>query len=399
MNKEEPIRSCGFSSHGSAAAAGAAQTSRVREIYSILHGMPEIAFQEEKTATFLAGQLAAAGYAVTTGVAGTGVVGVLRGAQPGPVLALRADMDALKHVVDGKECAIHSCGHDAHMAMVLCAAEEIAARKLATGTLKIFFQPAEEILRGAIGFVEAGVVDDVDAILGIHLRPEQEARKGQATPALCHGSSSRIAVTLEGLASHSARPHLGVNAINAAAAVINAVNALHMNPIVPHSIKVTQLHAGGPAANIIPDRAEMTIDVRAQKNQAMDELLKKAEAAIKGAAASVGARPEITIRRGAPAAEYSAEMVALAREAIIAVLGHDGLVPEIITPGADDFHFYAQRKPALKAAYVGLGCDLSPGLHHPQMRFDLTALHDGVQILQHAVRNFLGLAHQPNHVE
>jgi amidohydrolase len=363
--------------------------ARVQELYALLHAMPELGLQEVKTAAFLAEQLRTAGFAVQTGVAGTGVIGVLRGQKPGPVLALRADMDALKHLIDGKECAVHSCGHDAHSAMVLCVAEQAARRKLAAGTLKILFQPAEETLLGALGLVDAGAIADVDAIVGIHLRPEQEAKKGQATPALCHGASGRIETTIEGMAAHGGRPHLGVNAIDAAAAVVNAVNAIHMNPVVPSSIKVTKLLAGGAATNLIPDKAEMAMDVRAQENGLMQELLSKAEAAIANAAASVGAKARTRIKTGAPAAKYSEEMVELAQEAIVAVLGQAGLLPPIITPGAEDFHFYIQRKPTIKAAYIGLGCDLTPGLHHPQMKFDVGALINGVDILQHIVSKVL----------
>lgn len=366
-----------------------ATKARVEELYATLHGMPELGLKEAKTAAFLAEQLRKAGYEVATGVGGTGVVGVLRGDKPGPVLALRADMDALKHIVDGKECALHSCGHDAHSAMVLCAAEQAAKRKPATGTLKLLFQPAEETLLGALALIDAGAILDVDAIVGIHLRPEQEAKRGQATPALCHGASGRIEATIEGVAAHGARPHLGVNAIDAAAAVVNAINAIHMNPVVPHSIKVTKLLAGGAATNLIPDKAEMAMDVRAQQNGLMQELLKRAEAAIGNAAASVGAKVAIRVKPGAPAAEYSEEMIALAREAIVAVLGKGGLLAPIITPGAEDFHFYAKRKPTLKTAYIGLGCDLTPGLHHPRMNFDVGSLTNGVNILQHMVNRML----------
>jgi amidohydrolase len=366
-----------------------AAKARVEELYAILHAMPEPGLQEVRTAAFLAEQLSKAGYAVQTGVGGTGVIGVLRGQKPGPVLALRADMDALKHRIDGKECALHTCGHDAHSAMVLCAAEQAAKGRLASGTLKILFQPAEETLVGALGLIDAGAIADVDAIVGIHLRPEQEAKRGQATPALCHGASGRIEATIEGVTAHGGRPHLGINAIDAAAAVVNAINAIHMNPVVPHSIKVTKLLAGGAATNLIPDKAEMTMDVRAQTNGLMQELLRKAEAAIGNAAASVGAKAVTRIKPGAQAAEYTEEMVELAREAIVAVLGQAGLLPPIITPGAEDFHFYIKRKPTIKAAYIGLGCDLTPGLHHPQMKFEVGSLSHGVGILQHIVNRML----------
>jgi amidohydrolase len=363
--------------------------ARVQELYAILHGMPELGLQEVRTAAFLAEQLRNTGYAVQTGVGGTGVIGVLRGEKPGSVLALRADMDALKHMIGGQECAIHSCGHDAHSAMVLCVAEQAAKRKLASGTLKILFQPAEETIVGALALIDAGAIADVDAIVGIHLRPEQEAKKGRATPALYHGTSGRIETTIEGVAAHGGRPHLGVNAIDAAAAVVNAINAIHMNPVVPSSIKVTKLLAGGAATNLIPDKAEMTMDVRAQQNGLMKDLLNKAEAAIANAAASVGAKAVTRIKSGPPAAEYTEEMVELAREAIVAVLGKAGLLPPVITPGAEDFHFYIKRKPTIKAAYLGLGCDLTPGLHHPQMKFDVGSLINGVDILLYMVNRIL----------
>ncbi|MCX7780405.1 MAG: amidohydrolase [Negativicutes bacterium] len=365
--------------------------ARVEELYSILHGMPELGLKEIKTAAFLAEQLTKAGYEVQTGVGGTGVIGVMRGDAPGPVLALRADMDALHHIVNGIECAIHSCGHDAHSAMVLCVAEQAAKRKIAAGTLKILFQPAEETLQGAQGVIDAGAINDVDAIVGIHLRPGQEAKRGQATPALYHGASYIMETTIEGVTAHGARPHLGVNAIDAAAAVVNAINAIHMNPVVPTSIKVTKLHAGGAALNAIPDKAELAMDIRSQDNGLMEELLKRAERAIENAAASVGAKAVTKVKGGVPAAEYSEEIVELAREAIVAVLGKEGLLPPITTPGGEDFHFFVKRKPSIKAGYIGLGCNLSPGLHHPEMKFDTGALIDGVNILLYIVNKMVGL--------
>jgi amidohydrolase len=364
--------------------------TRVIERYTTLHGMPEVGGEEIRTAAFLAEQLTLAGYEIQTGIGGTGVAGILRGDKPGPTLALRADMDALHHIVNGKECAIHSCGHDAHSAMVLCAAEEAAQKGLAAGTLKILFQPAEEKLTGALGVIDDGAIDDVDAIVGIHLRPGQEAKLGQATPALYHGASYIMEASIEGITAHGARPHLGVNAIDAAAAVVNAINAIRMNPVVPCSIKVTKLLAGGAALNAIPDKANLAMDLRSQDNGLMDELIEKARRAIENAAASVGAKATVTVKGGVPGAEYSEEMVELAREAIVQVLGKEGLLPPITTPGGEDFHFFVKHKPSIKAGYIGLGCDLSPGLHHPEMKFDTGALDNGVNILLYIIQRMIG---------
>ncbi len=355
-----------------------------------LHAMPEVGFAEFRTSAWLAEQVLAAGYAVTTGVAGTGVVAVLRGGAPGPSVALRADMDALPHQVDGREVTVHSCGHDAHCAMVLAAARQLARTGIQRGTLTIIFQPGEETLFGATRMIEAGVLDGLDILLGIHLRPIQEARTGQATPALCHGAGTILAATLTGRPAHGARPHLGINAIDAAAAAINTVNTIYLDPMVPWSCKVTRMHAGGASPNIIPDKAELTMDLRAQRNDTMRALIERVEQAVHAGAATVGAVAETTVLGTIPSAVYAPEIVDLAREAIRAVLGPQGLLDPILTPGGDDFHHYVEAKPALKTGFIGLGCDLAPGLHDPAMSFDRSALAHGADILLHMVRKLLG---------
>ncbi|MDR3560601.1 MAG: M20 peptidase aminoacylase family protein [Negativicutes bacterium] len=366
-------------------------SSRVNELWDDLHAMPEVGFEEIKTSGYLAEKLRAAGYQVRTGVGGTGVVGTLQSVNPGKVVALRADMDALAHTIAGKDCALHSCGHDAHSAMVLTVAEEIGRRGLKSGTLKILFQPAEEILGGALKMVDDGAIDDVDVLLGIHLRPIQEAKLGQATPALYHGSSYIMEANLKGMAAHGARPHLGVNVIDAAAAVIGAVNAIHMNPTIPSTVKVTKLQAGGAALNAIPESAYMALDLRSQENPLMEELIKKTTRAIEAGAATVGAEATIKVKGGVPAAEYDKEMIELARRAITAVLGSEGLLEPIVTPGGEDFHYFVKKKPSLQTGYLGLGCDLTPGLHHPEMKFDHAALENGVKILLHMVGELVSL--------
>ena len=367
-------------------------TTRVNEVWSFLHTIPEIGFEEFKTAAYLAEELGKAGYAVKTGIGGTGVIGMLDSGYPGPTVALRADMDALAHIIDKQECAIHSCGHDAHAAIVLTVAEKIAKTGIKKGKLKIFFQPAEEKLFGALRTIEDGVIDDVDILLGIHLRPIQEAKLHQATPALCHGASYIMEAEIQGEACHGARPHLGVNAIDGAAAVVNAINAIHVNPVIPSTVKVTKLQAGGAALNAIPDKAHMAFDLRAQNNVIMKELQDKVSRAIEGGAATVGASADIKLVGGCPAAEYNDEIIALAKEAIAAVLGEQGLLEPITTPGGEDFHFFVKHKPSLKTGYIGLGADLTPGLHSPAMAFDQRALLNGVNILIYMVNQLVGIA-------
>ena len=213
---------------------------------------------------------------------------------------------------------------------------------------------------------------------------------GQATPALYHGSCYFMEATIAGRTAHGARPHLGVNAIDAAAAVVNAVNAIHLNPVMPWSCKVTKLHAGGAALNVIPDKAEMAMNMRTQQNDVMEMLIEKAKKAVEAGAATVGATAETSVKVGVPGAEYDPEIIELAREAIRAVLGEKGLLDPIVTPGAEDFHYFARSKPGLKAGYIGLGCNLTPGLHDPTMKFDRSAMIHGTEILLHMSRKLLG---------
>lgn len=247
----------------------------VVEIWNELHRMPEPGMKEFKTGDFLADALEKLGYEVTRGVGKTGVVGVVRGNEPGPVVMLRADMDALPFKnEDGSIEYVHACGHDSHSAMVLTAAAELAD-KVKKGTLKILFQPAEETLEGALAVMKDGAIDDVDIALGLHVRPVQDIPAGTCCAAVRHSASTFLCVEIEGKSAHAARPHLGVNCAEAAALITNAICAIKMNPALTWSCKVTSISAVSSASNIIPDRGELVLDVRAQTNELMDELLEK----------------------------------------------------------------------------------------------------------------------------
>lgn len=363
--------------------------TRVLEIYDALHQIPEVGFEEVKTSAYLAEKLESFGYEVTRGYGGTGVVGKLQGKEEGPKVGFRADMDALGHEIDGQKMAIHSCGHDAHSAMALAAAEAIALKGVERGEVQILFQPAEECLFGAVRMIEDGAGKDLDMLFGIHLRPGQEAKMGQITPALHHGASYVVKAHLEGKTAHGARPHLGINAIHAASAVIQAVLAIYTDPIIPSSIKATQIQGGGPVANAIPASASITFDVRSRQNEAMESILGKMKAAIEQGAAAVGAKGTMEVVGGVPAAEYDSEMTDIAKEAIVEILGQDGLMDETVTPGGEDFHFFTQKIPGLKTGYIGLGCDLTPGLHDPKMSFDKNALEIGAKTLVSIVEKAL----------
>lgn len=359
----------------------------VDETYKYLHSIPEIGWQEHKTSRFVADELKKFGYDVTENVGGkTGVIGILDSGKEGPIFALRADMDALEFENEDGKYNVHACGHDAHTTMLLASGKEIIKKGIKKGKLYLVFQPAEEVLGGAESIIESGLIDEVEEMSGIHLRPKVETGLGSATPALVHGASYRILLKIKGLNAHGARPHLGVNVIDAAALLVNGINSIRLDPGVPHSIKVTRLIAGGDTVNLIPDSADVAMDLRAQTNEVMEEMIEKAKEVIASSAKAIGAEAEIKFIGGVPAAEYDDNLVEETRQAIIQVLGK--AKDPLITVGGEDFHFYSKLK-GIKTSYIGLGCDLEPGLHHPDMYFNIKGLYDGVKILEKVVENKL----------
>ncbi|SDZ20589.1 amidohydrolase [Tindallia californiensis] len=356
-----------------------------KKVYQQIHSTPEVGFEEHKTSRFIAEELKKMNYQVLENVGGTGVIGILDSGKAGPVFGLRADMDALAFEKNKIKYVFHACGHDAHSAIVLATAKKVSEQGIKQGKLYLVFQQAEEKL-GANQMIDSGQLDELEELVGIHLRPIQECRLGQATPALYHGSSKRVDVQVKGLNAHGARPHLGINAVDASVMLTNAINCIKADPDVSHSIKVTRLNAGGDTFNTIPDKATLTMDIRAQTNEVMESILEKVKLAVEHSGKHLGGVGEITSINGSPAAEYDAHMVALAKNAIMEELGES--LEAISTPGAEDFHFYTQRL-GVKTAYIGLGADLSPGLHHPEMNFHQDALINGVNLLFNMTRKKL----------
>ena len=356
----------------------------VLETFDYLHARPELSWEEVETTTYIRERLEKAGCDVTTFEDCTGVIGDI-GNFTGdvPIIALRADMDALWQEVDGTLQANHSCGHDAHMTMVLGVLDWVKDQVdlLEKIGIRFIFQPAEEVGTGALKLVEKGAVDAVDFFYGIHLRPYQETENGHASPAIVHGATYSIQLEIRGDDAHGARPHLTHNAVEIGTYIVNAVQTIHLAPTVPHSAKITRFQAGGRSTNIIPGSASLALDMRAQTNGAMDILKKRVYEIIESARSLFGVEIKITDEFGIAAAEVDPDAQEMARQAILDVLGTENTDEPIITPGGDDFHFYTIKKPHLKATMIGLGCDLRPGLHHPDMKFDRDAMMNGIDVM------------------
>ena len=356
---------------------------RIAGIYHHLNNHPEVSWQEEKTKDFILQEGRKLRFEIDTFEHHHGVVLKWKGEEPGRTVALRADMDALWQNVNGEWKANHSCGHDAHMTMALAAAfclKEIGFKPL-KGNVKFVFQPAEETGKGALTLLKDNVMDDVDYLLGIHVRPKIEMAMSQASPAIYHGAAALFKGTIKGVQAHGSRPNYGINVIDALGAIIHAVNAIKVDPTIPSSVKVTQVQAGGSNINVIPDEAEFSIDVRSQTNEAMEELIPKVKTAVLFAGKANGSEVNLEMNAQMAAANKNKETEAIVSSAITEILGHDGLVLPPVTPGGEDFHFYTTENPQIKATMIGLGTDLEPGLHHPHMTFNQEALKNGTAIL------------------
>lgn len=366
--------------------------SKVLEHYHYLHEIPELGFQEFKSSAYISQQLKAAGYAVQDNFnATTGIVAVLDSGIPGPTLALRADMDALGHIIDGVPCARHTCGHDGHSAVVLTAAQELMAEQaIKKGRLKLIFQPAEELGTGALAMIAGGAIDDVDMILGFHVRPAQECAVGTAIPAVYYSACVTVEAIIHGQTAHGARPHLGVNALDAGVSAVQAVNAIHLAADSMWSVKATRFLCDAGVTNSIPDEARVVFDLRTATNEDMVTLQDRVRRAIEHSVAAFGAQAEVQILKAMPAAEIDDEMSALIAGAIVEVLGKEALMAPRATPGSEDFFHYPVERPSVKAGFWGLGTGLLPGLHHPDMHFDLNSLPVGINIFKACVKKVLG---------
>ncbi|MDH7568295.1 MAG: M20 family metallopeptidase [Armatimonadota bacterium] len=369
-----------------------AAASRAVALRHELHAWPELAFEERRTAALVAERLRALGALVREGIGGTGVVGLIQGASPGPVVALRADMDALpieeqtgapyRSRIDGK---MHACGHDGHTALLLGVAEVLARlRRELPGTVKLLFQPAEERGGGAGRLVAAGVLRDPDVavIVALHAWPDLHA--GQiglrAGPILASVDTFRIAV--QGSGGHGAHPDRCVDPVLVAARVVDALQSIvsrEVNPLAPAVVTVGSIQ-GGTAANIIPDTVKLEGTVRTLNEETRRLVREALIRLVHGVAAAHGATAEVEYRADLPVTVNDAEVTAFLRTLAGEVLGAPNVV-EIPEPslGGEDFSLYLQHVPgAMVRLGVGPG---RPGLHSSGFDFNDEALEPGMLLL------------------
>ncbi|WP_318502505.1 amidohydrolase [Bacillus sp. T3] len=346
-----------------------------------LHALAEPSWEEKKTSAYIENLLRKAGLNVKTFNQHYGIIAEIPGLTQ-HVVALRADLDALLQEVNGVVKANHSCGHDAHSTMVLYTALSIAASGFVPKqTLRFIFQPAEEKGEGALQMIKEGALNNVFSLFGIHLRPIFEIPPMKASPVIVHGSAGTVKGTIQGIQAHASRPQDGINAIEVAAMLVEKLRNVSLETDVPYSIKMTQLQVANEASNIIPGLADFSLDLRAQTNEVMDELQKKLTQIVSEVSTLSGAKINWKLADLVPAAIQNETAKKIATQAIVDILGKENIIPVCTSNGGEDFHFYTAKSKGLKATMIGLGCGLSPGLHHPEMTFHLDALLYGTKIL------------------
>lgn len=354
------------------------------EVRRDIHRHPEMAFDEHRTAALVAEQLRSMGYAVTTGIGGTGVVGQLVRGQGMRRLGLRADMDALPlEEIEGRpwrsvrQGVMHACGHDGHTAMLLAAAKHLAEHGGFDGTLNLIFQPAEESAGGALGMLHDGLFErfPCDAVFAMHNMPGYPQGQFVFRPGPMMASSDYITVTVRGRGGHGGMPHRADDPVVAAASIVMALQTIvsrNTDPLQPVVITVGAFNAGH-VNNVIPDSATLEIGVRALDPQVRQATEQRIKALITAQAESFNCRAEIDWRRGYSVLVNSAAETQFAIEVARRHFGDDRVIPNgAMVTGSEDFAFMLEQVPGCYL-FIGNGAGGEAGacmVHNPAYDFN-----------------------------
>ncbi len=329
-----------------------------------IHACPEIGWETHETGKLVAAELEKMGIAVTR-VANTGVLGVLKGGEAGGTVALRADMDALP-ITEATDVpyksqnpgAMHACGHDGHTAMLLGAAKILSGMRASLrGTVKFIFQPSEEIGGGALGFIEAGAVKGVDAILACHLWPDLPSGKVSLVPGPRMAAANRFFITVKGKAGHGSMPHQGVDAILAAAAItmnLQSVVSREIAPLEPAVVTIGRF-TGGTTWNIICDEVELEGTTRCFSREIHKNYPAVVERIVNSTAAAYRAEvADFRYIRIAPPTINDPLVAKVGAEALRKLYGEDILGEMEKVMGGEDFAYFQELVPGAMA-FIGTG--------------------------------------------
>lgn len=385
------------------------------------HKHPELGNQEFRTAKIVADHLRSLGMEVTENVAVTGVVGILRGGKPGPMVALRADMDALPvaerndlpfrsvntGTYNGQETGImHACGHDSHVAILMGVAEVLAGmKKQLEGSVKFIFQPAEEGIYepgvttfGAKQMVEEGVMTDVDAIFGLHIWAAIEAGKIGYRSGPFMAGVDNLEVTITGTQAHGASPWSGVDPIvTSAQAILGLQTILSRNVNIaenPAVVTVGAIH-GGIRHNIIPEKVEMIGTIRTFGEEQQTLVHQRIHEIITNIAKSAGAKADVKIGKLYPSTVNPPELTDKMLPSLNAAAGIGNVISMDPVTGSEDFSFFQKEKPGFFIFLGGMkkGGDplTTPSHHTPDFYIDESGFVLGVRTMSYFVVDYMGM--------
>jgi len=393
----------------------------ITEVRHQIHQHPELSNREVETARLVADHLRALGLDVRTGIAHTGVVGLLKGGLPGRVIALRAEMDALpvtedtslpfksqvKTTYDGKEMGVgHACGHDVHIAVMVGVASVLAPmRDRLPGTVMFIFQPAEEGAPageegGAELMLKEGLFRDVrpDAVLGLHAHAELPVGTVGYVTGATNASADYFDIVIKGKSAHAAWPQESVDPVVTAAQAVLALQTIRsrqLSPYEPSVITVAQIH-GGIRDNIIPADVRLSGTVRLFSRAAQDEVERRMRQILDGVTHAAGATYTLTYTRQAPVNVNNPSLVTSLLPTLTRVLGNEHVVSPQPWMAADDFAYFAAEVPAF---FFALGT-VKPGTtsgnnHTPTFLADDGALPVGMRAMAHMVWDYLSASASP----
>jgi len=366
-----------------------AYTTAMRRAF---HRCPEVGWQEFETARRIRDELQKLNIPYQE-VADTGTVATLKFEKDGPVVGLRADMDALpiQEVRDlpfksEKEGVMHACGHDAHMAMLLTAAKIMSEnRDQFRGTVKFIFQPAEEVCTkvrgGATEILKSGLVDDLNTVCGMHILPNIDSGKISVEEGPRFTSAAMMRIKIIGKSGHGAMPQFSIDPIYAACRVIDALQSIASRECDPNDtvvISICSFHCGS-AANIIAESAELLGTVRTFNNELRKQLPDMIERIIANTCAAHRTTYEFDYYCDMPVTANDKRCSAMAEKSVVKLLGENGLTTYMKSTGGEDFSYFLEKYPGV---YAFVGCrneekDCVYPLHHRKFNVDEDAMTNG----------------------
>jgi hippurate hydrolase len=356
-----------------------------------LHQHPELAYGEKRTAAVVAKLLREWGIEVHEGIGRTGLVGVIAGGDGNRAIGLRADMDALpiQETSGAPHASVHagvahSCGHDGHMAMLLCAARYLAETRRFAGRVHLLFQPAEEGLAGARAMIEDGLFERFPCaeVYGLHNWPTLPAGTIATRAGPIMGASDRFTITVRGAGGHAAMPHLTTDTVLCAAQIVTGAHTLvarRIDPMANAVLSITRIQ-GGTSHNVLPGEVQLFGTVRTFDPAVQNKLEATLREWVELTAKAAGCSASVDYARIYPATVNDPTCAQHALDAAVALFGQ-AVRAESPTATAEDFAFMLQRVPG---AYIWVGSrkgESSPSLHHPSFDFNDEALPAGAALL------------------